>query len=125
MARVRGHDVERAVGADAFGLDHVERDRPPARARDDRLLPEIFLREHGQVVERARHDGGDDDAPDVGLGDSLRAPSNWCSHTAYSSAVRRGSVAIRQRVRISPPSATSAKTTLVFPASIASSMARP
>src|SRR3712207_423856 len=48
--------------------------------------------------------------------------SSWCSQTAYWSAVRRGSVAIRQRARITP-SSTSAKTTLVFPASIASSMA--
>ena len=48
--------------------------------------------------------------------------SSWCSQTAYSSAVRRGSVAIRQRARIAP-SSTSAKTRLVLPASTASSMA--
>jgi hypothetical protein len=50
---------------------------------------------------------------------------NWLSHTAYSSAVRRGSVAIRQRATISLPRSvwlTSANTTLVLPASMASSM---
>src|SRR3546814_16958221 len=46
------------------------------------------------------------------------------SHTAYSSAVRRGSVAIRQRATIAP-SLISAKTTLVLPASTASSMDDP
>ena len=48
--------------------------------------------------------------------------SNWLSHTAYSSAVRRGSVAMRQRVRGVPSSLTSANLMLVFPASIASSI---
>ena len=36
-------------------------------------------------------------------GHSPSSASNWLSHTAYSSAVRRGSVAIRQRALISPP----------------------
>jgi len=54
----------------------------------------------------------------------VKPPSSisWWIHTAYSSPVRRGSVAMRQRALISSPS-TRAATTLVFPASMASSMA--
>ena len=124
MARVRGHDVERAVGADAGRLDHVERDRPARPApRRSASCPKYFCASTSRLWS-AR---GTTVPMMTRVTSALAKPSsasNWCSHTAYSSAVRRGSVAMRQRARISPPSATSAKTTLVFPASIASNMAR-
>src|SRR5918995_7535446 len=50
-----------------------------------------------------------------------QCPNSASSHTAYSSEVRSGRVAMRQRPRHSRPSCT-AKTMLVFPASTASSM---
>ena len=68
MVVVRSDGVERAVGADAAGLVDIERDAigRAGAARDERRDVKIFLAEHGQVVERARDDGGDDDRVDIG-----------------------------------------------------------
>ena len=101
MLGVGGDGVERAVGADIVRLVDVERDRPRRRALpgDQRLDLEIFARQHFEIVERARHHGADDRPRRRRPCAKPSSSSNWWSHTAYWSAVRRGSVAIRQRVR--------------------------
>ena len=63
-AQTVGLIPDRAVGADRLRLVDLQRDAPAHRlaARDERVDAEIFDREQLQIVERARHDGGDDDA---------------------------------------------------------------
>ena len=69
MFGVGGDGVERAVGADILRLVDVElraarRPRPARRSAARR--PEIFVREHFEIVERARDDRADDHRLDVG-----------------------------------------------------------
>ena len=56
-------ETDRAIRADRMRLGDVERDAPVHRRapRDERLHAEIFGGQHLQIVERARHHGGDDD----------------------------------------------------------------
>lgn len=124
---MRSENVERAVGAQRGRLVDVDLEAPARRALsgEERCDAEILLAQHGEVVIGARDHRGDDDLGDVrALKPSIL--SSWSSHTAYSSPVRRGSVAIRQRARMlwvpSSAQVNSAKTTLVFPTSAASSM---
>ena len=67
MLGMSGDRVQRAVGADIVRLIDVERDRPAGRAlpRDHRLDMEIFVRQHLEVVKRARHHRADDHRLDV------------------------------------------------------------
>src|SRR5690606_21416617 len=60
-------------------------------------------------------------APRISAGSRFSSRMSWVSQTIYSSAVRLPKVEIRQRWR-TPASSSRAKTTLVFPASMASSI---
>ena len=102
--RVRGNDVERAVGADILRLVDVEGNRPGCLPLpgDQRLDMEIFAREHFEIVERARDDGADDHRrrrrPGIAFElEQLMEPDRIFIGRAT------GSVAIRQRALISPP----------------------
>jgi hypothetical protein len=64
---VRRDRVDRAIGAEALRLVDVEDDAPFDRRApgDQRLAAEILLRQHLEIVQRAGHDGGDDDGVDL------------------------------------------------------------
>src|SRR3546814_14198838 len=68
LDRLRRNGVARAVGADRLRLVDLERDAPTRRLApgDQRLAAEIFVGEQLQLVERARHDGRDDNRVEIG-----------------------------------------------------------
>ena len=125
MLGVRRDHVERAVGADALRLVDVERDRPGRGAlpRDQRLDVEIFGSQHFEIVQRAGNDGADDHRFDVGLGIAFELEQLVKPHRIFV----RGSPRVGRDAppRLDLAALTSAKTRLVFPASMASSMRGP
>ena len=70
MASMGGNGVQYAVGADAGGLLDIELHAPARRAlpRDQRRRVEIFLRQHFEIVQRARDHRADDHRLDVASG---------------------------------------------------------
>ncbi len=67
---VGGNGVYNPVGTHGSGLRHVQLNAPFDRRlpRDQRGRLEIFLRQHLKIMQRARHDGGDDDRIDIRKG---------------------------------------------------------
>jgi hypothetical protein len=76
-----GNGIDRAIRTQRARLVHVDVDRIADRplARDQRLDPEVVGGKHLQVVQRAGHDGGNDDlrhrlAIDAADGEQLHEP---------------------------------------------------
>ena len=107
-----------ASGRSALDL-HAEIDS--RIAHDQGLAFEIAAAKLAQIEQRGRHHGRDDGGVEIGEAEPFQRQKRFSS-TAYSSAVRAVSVTARHSARIVLPSWT-AKTMLVLPASMASSMA--
>ena len=100
---VGGDGVQRAVGADIVRLVDVERighAAAPCPAISG-ATPKYLLASTSRLWSARGTTVPMMTAVDVACG-KPSSSSNWWSQTAYWSAVRRGSVAIRQRVRMLP-----------------------
>ena len=95
--------IERAIRPASWVVD-IEFETPlrPVLPRNERRDAEIFFRQDGEIVDRA---GTTEPMMTWSISplSKPRTSASWSSHTAYSSPVRRGSVAIRQRAFISRP----------------------